>query len=408
MAASKIVISDSGPGTGEGLSVQDRTMGTYRRAQPVFVSGKGAWLVDSDGNRYLDWISGIGAACLGHGHPALAKAIGDQASTLGHVSNLYRHAPGEEFAARLCDRSGMDAVFFSNSGSEANETALKLARKHQMQSGAPERQRFVALNGGFHGRTFGSLSVTSKASYREPFGGMLDAAFVEPGDFETLAAELLAGPCALILEPIQGEGGVRELCGGFLRKARQLCTETGTVLIHDEVQCGGGRTGEFLASMQAGPDAQPDIVTLAKPIGAGVPIGATLARGAMAQTLQPGDHGSTFGGGTLACSAGLVVLDELDAGLQEHVAELGRTLTTELDGLVARHDVLLARRGRGLLQGIVAPGRSAEIVTALFDAGVLTCTAALDVVRFIPPVILTQGDLLEGIERLDRLLTESF
>ena len=392
----------------QGATGIDRTMGTYRRAKPVFVSGQGAWLVDSEGNRYLDWISGIGAASLGHGHPRLAKAIGDQAATLGHVSNLYRHAPGEEFAARLCDKTGMDAVFFSNSGSEANETALKLARKHQAQSGAPERQRFVALEGGFHGRTFGSLSVTSKVAYREPFGGMLDATFVEPGDFEGLAAELLQGPCALILEPIQGEGGIRELCGGFLKKARQLCTETGTVLIHDEVQCGGGRTGEFLASMQAGAEAQPDIVTLAKPIGAGVPIGATLARGAMAKTLQPGDHGSTFGGGTLACSAGLVVLNELDAGLQDHVAELGQAFTQALDKLVARHDVLFTRRGRGLLQGVVAPGRSSEISAALFDAGVLTCTAALDVVRFLPPFILTPNDLNEGIERLDRLLTEQF
>ncbi len=394
--------------TPAGVPPTDRTMGTYRRADPLFVSGKGAWLVDSEGNRYLDWISGIGAASLGHGHPALSRAIGDQASTLGHISNLYRHAPGEEFAARLCDRAGMDAVFFSNSGSEANETALKLARKHQVQSGAPERQRFVALDGGFHGRTFGSLSVTSKAAYREPFGGMLDARFVEPGDLEGLAAELLQGPCALILEPIQGEGGVRELCDGFLRKARQLCTETGTVLIHDEVQCGGGRTGQFLASMHAGPEAAPDIVTLAKPIGAGVPIGATLARAGFAGTLRPGDHGSTFGGGTLACSAGLVVLDELDAGLQEHVAVLGEQFASELDALVQRHDVLFTRRGRGLLQGVVAPGRSAEIVAALFQAGVLTCTAALDVVRFLPPFVLSSDDLLQGIERLDRVLTEQF
>ncbi len=391
-----------------GAPQADRTMGTYRRADPLFVSGEGAWLVDSEGTRYLDWISGIGAASLGHGHPALSKALGAQAATLGHISNLYRHAPGEEFAARLCDHAGMDAVFFSNSGSEANETALKLARKHHAQNGAPERQRFVALQGGFHGRTFGSLSVTSKAAYREPFGGMLDAAFVEPGDLEGLAAELLQGPCALILEPIQGEGGIRELCGSFLKKARQLCTETGTVLIHDEVQCGGGRTGQFLASMHTGPDAAPDIVTLAKPIGAGVPIGATLARGELAGTLQPGDHGSTFGGGTLASSAGLVVLDELDAGLQEHVVELGESFASELDRLVERHDVLFTRRGRGLLQGVVAPGRSSEIVTALFQAGVLTCTAALDVVRFLPPFVLSSNDLLEGIARLDRVLTDQF
>ena len=391
-----------------GATQRDRTMGTYRRAAPTFVSGEGAWLIDDEGQRYLDWISGIGAASLGHGHAGLARALGEQAATLGHISNLYRHAPGEEFAARLCERTGMDAVFFSNSGSEANETALKLARKHHAQSGAPHRQHFVALEGGFHGRTFGSLSVTSKAAYREPFGAMLETTFVEPGDIEGLAAALLSEPCALILEPIQGEGGIRELCAGFLTKARQLCTETGTVLIHDEVQCGGGRTGAFLASTHAGPAAAPDVVTLAKPIGAGVPIGATLARGPFAETLQPGDHGSTFGGGTLACAAGLVVLDELDSGLQEHVAELGAAFAAELDALVLRHDVLADRRGRGLIQGVVAPGRSAEISSALFDAGVLNCTAALDVVRFLPPFILSPDDLAVGIERLDRLLTDSF
>ncbi|MFT5731551.1 MAG: acetylornithine/N-succinyldiaminopimelate aminotransferase [Planctomycetota bacterium] len=384
----------------------DRTMGTYRRAEPLFVSGKGAWLVDSEGRRYLDWISGIGAASLGHGHPRLAKALGEQASKLGHISNLYRNAPGEAFAAQLCDHTGMNAVFFSNSGSEANETALKLARKFHVANGAPERQRFVALEGSFHGRTFGALSVTAKAAYREPFGSMLDVAFVDPESPDALELELAKLPAALILEPIQGEGGIRELSDDFLRRARKLCTVTGTVLIHDEVQCGGGRTGQFLASMKAGECARPDVVTLAKPIGAGVPIGATLARGAMAQTLQPGDHGSTFGGGTLACSAGLVVLAELDGGLQDHVTRLGKKLATELDALVGRHAVLSARRGRGLIQGVAAPGRSSDIVGALFDAGVLACTAAHDVVRFLPPYVMTAADLAEGIERLDRVLTE--
>ncbi len=388
--------------------VGDCTMGTYRRAQPLFVSGEGAWLTDTHGGRYLDWISGIGAASLGHGHPVLSKALAEQAATLGHISNLYRHGPGEAFAARLCEAAGMESVFFSNSGSEANETALKLARKHHAAMGSPERQRFVALEGSFHGRTFGSLSVTAKSAYREPFGAMLDVVFVEPEDIAALEAELAMAPAALILEPIQGEGGLRELSPGFLAAARELCTKTGTVLIHDEVQCGGGRTGRFLASMNAGPEAQPDVVTLAKPIGAGVPIGATLARGAMSQTLQPGDHGSTFGGGTLACRAGLVVLDELREGLQFHVIELGVAFAEALDRLVERHRVLSQRRGRGLLQGVVAPGQSSHIVSALFEAGVLACTAADDVVRFLPPYVMTAGDLAEGIERFDRLLTASF
>lgn len=385
----------------------DRTMSTYVRAAPLFVRGSGAWLEDESGKRYLDWISGIGAASLGHGHPALTAAISDQISTLGHVSNLYRHGPGKAFAARLCDRTGMDAVFFSNSGSEANEGALKVARKFHVQSGAPDRQSFVALNGGFHGRTFGSLSVTSKPGYRAPFGEMLDVNFVDPGDFEGLQRALDERPAALILEPLQGEGGINELCGRYLRAAREMCNRTGTVLIHDEVQCGGGRTGTFLASEAAGPEAKPDIVTLAKPIGAGVPIGATLARGAFAEVLVPGDHGSTFGGGTLAARAGLVVLDELDAGLQANIIQLGAALTAGLDDLVERHDALVQRRGRGFIQGIVVPGRAAEIASGLFDVGLLCCTAAGDIVRFLPPYILTEEDLALGLQILDRFLTES-
>lgn len=380
----------------------DRTMGTYNRAKPLLTGGEGPWIMDEEGKRYLDLISGIGASCLGHGHPALSRALADQAATLGHVSNLYRHGPGEEFSRRLCARTGMDAVFFSNSGSEANEAALKLARKLQGLRGAPERQGLVALNGGFHGRTFGSLSVTSKAAYREPFGGMLDATFVEPGDFAGLEAALAAKPAALILEPIQGEGGLRELCKKFLEAARALCTETGTVLIHDEVQCGGGRTGTFLCSQGLG--VEPDVVTLAKPIGAGVPIGATLARGDAAEALVPGDHGSTFGGGPFAARAGLVVLDELDAGLQQRVATLGDALAAGLDALVARFDIAAARRGRGLMQGLVLPGLAGDAVGALFEDGVLTCTAAGDVLRFLPPYILTDDELEHGLDRVAGVL----
>lgn len=380
-------------------------MGTYRRAAPLLVNGDGAWLEDETGRRYLDWISGIGATCLGHGHGALTVALAGQAATLGHVSNLYRHGPGEAFARRLCARTGMDAVFFSNSGSEANEGALKLARKFHAAAGAPERTRFVALEGGFHGRSFGSLSVTSRDAYRAPFGPMLEATFVAPGDVRALAEALHAGPAALILEPIQGEGGLVGLCDGFLRAARELCSATGTVLIHDEIQCGGGRTGTYLASQAAGAGAAPDVVTLAKPIGAGVPIGATLARGPFATALRPGDHGSTFGGGPLACAAGLVVLDELDAGLDRRVAELGRALAKGLDRLVQRSDALLTRRGRGLMQGVVAPGAAAAIADAAFDAGLLCCTAAGDVVRFLPPFILTDDDLAAGLDLLERALS---
>ena len=381
----------------------DRTMGTYRRAAPLMAKGSGAWMEDESGTRYLDWISGIGANSLGHGHAGLAAALHDQALTLGHVSNLYRHGPGEELSRRLVERTGMDSVFFSNSGSEANETALKLARKLQGMRGAPERQSFVALHGGFHGRTFGSLSVTAKEAYRAPFGAMLDVTFVEPGDMEGLEQALHQKPAALILEPIQGEGGLRELCAHFMRTAAELCETTGTILIHDEVQCGGGRTGTFLCAQAHG--VQPDVVTMAKPIGAGLPIGATLARGEAAEALVPGDHGSTFGGGPFVARAALTVLDELDGGLQDHIVEMGAAFGAALDEIVDRHDVCLCRRGKGLMQGLVIPGQSAAVVERLMDLGVLACTAAGDVVRFLPPYVLTKDDLAIGLERLDTALS---
>ena len=348
---------------------RDWTMNTYRRAAPLFVSGEGAWLVDESGTRFLDCISGIGAGSLGHAHPRLTAALADQAATLGHVSNLYRHGPGEELSARLCEKTGMDAVFFSNSGSEANEAALKLARKFHSVDGRPARQHFVALEGGFHGRTFGSLSVTSKEAFRTPFGRGLEAEFIPPNDIGALVAALGRSPAGFIYEPIQGEGGVQSLDGMFLRAARELCSSTDTVMIADEIQCGGGRTGTFLAG--AAHHVSPDVVTLAKPIGAGLPLGATLARGPFAQTLVPGDHGSTFGGGPLVCRAGLCFLDELDGGLQEHVGAIGALLQTGLDVLVERHAVLTERRGLGLMQGVVAPGLAATIVDRLFTTGVL-------------------------------------
>ncbi|MEO0660043.1 MAG: aminotransferase class III-fold pyridoxal phosphate-dependent enzyme [Planctomycetota bacterium] len=389
--------------------VPDRTMGTYVRAEPLFVRGAGAWLVDDAGERYLDLISGIGASSLGHGHARLGARIAEQAAALGHVSNLYRHAPGEELSRRLTERCRMDAVFFSNSGSEANETALKIARKVQVLRGQPERQSFVALTGGFHGRTTGALAVTAKESYREPFGALLDATFVDPENTAGLCAALGAEPAALILEPIQGEGGVRELSTGFLQAARAACDATGTVLIHDEVQCGSGRTGHFLAGDVY--RARPDVVTLAKAAGAGVPFAATLARGEAADALVPGDHGSTYGGGTLACQAALTVLDELDTGLQERVVDLGDALEVGLDALASAHPgPVLQRRGRGLIQGLAMRRHddAARAVHALAHpaAGppVLACTASGGVLRLLPPYVLTDEDLAVALSQLDAAL----
>jgi len=381
----------------------DRTMGTYRRAPRRFAFGAGAWLVDEDHRRHLDLASGIGASCLGHGHPGLTAAIAGQAGRLVHASNLYRTAPGEELSDRLCARTGMDAVFFSNSGAEANEAAIKIARKVQVLRGQPERQRIVALEGGFHGRTFGSLSATANEAYRAPFGGMLEASFVAPGDLDGLA-RALDGAAALIMEPVLGEGGLIPLCEGFLRGAREACDRAGALLVHDEIQSGGGRTGAYLAAEHAG--VTPDVVTLAKPLAGGVPIGATLARGEAATALVPGDHGSTFGGGPLACAAALAVLDELDAGLDARVRELGDALASGLDRIADASPIALARRGLGLMQGLVLPSavEASRAVAQLMDPAdgppVLACTAAGGVLRLLPPFVLTDDDLEVGLAQI--------
>lgn len=389
--------------------MDEHVLPTYRRAEPVFVSGRGAVLIDEEGREYLDLLGGIAVSALGHAHPRLVEALRDQVGRVTHVSNLYRHPYTDAVAGRLACLSGMHATFFSNSGSEANECALKLARKAQVLRGEPGRTRFVALEGGFHGRTLGSLSITAHAPYREPFGPLLEASFVEPGDTEALAAALRGegceAPAALVLEPIQGEGGLRVLDPEYLAAARELCTSTGTLLIADEVQCGCGRTGEFLASQRVG--LAPDIVTLAKPLGAGLPVGATLVCAELAETLQPGDHGSTFGGGPLVLRAVLTFLEELlENDLLEAVRARGEELTRGLDELVEAHPGVTERRGVGLMQGLRIPDRHAAVQAALFEHGVLTCTAGEEVVRFLPPYVIQPEELAKALEIVDTTLTQ--
>jgi len=382
---------------------------TYRRAAPVFVRGSGAWLEDETGKRYLDLLSGIGCTALGHAHPRLVAALAEQAATLTHTSNLYRHRVGETLAKRLTAKAGMDAVFLCNSGTEANECALKLARKYQRTraeaDGSAPRSHFVALEHGFHGRTMGSVSITANPAYREPFAPTLQMQLVPPDDVAALEAALRTRPAALVLEPVQGEGGVRPLSHDYLRAARALCDSTDTVLVHDEIQCGLGRTGPFLAADAAG--VKPDVVTLAKPIAAGFPMGATLARGVFADVLQPGNHGTTFGGNPLACRAALVVLDELENGLEANIAARGAQFAAGLDALASKHAAVSIRRGRGLMQGLVVPGKAAAVQAALFEAGVIITTAAGDTLRFLPPFVVTEADIAHGLERLDHVLASA-
>jgi acetylornithine/succinyldiaminopimelate/putrescine aminotransferase len=390
---------------------------TYKQARECFVAGRGARVRDDRGREWLDFLGGIAVSALGHAHPRLAEAIRDQSSRLIHVSNLFRHPYTDEVAGRLARLSGLAACFFSNSGAEANECALKLARKHQRRRGAPERTGFVALEGSFHGRTFGALSVTHTAKYREPFEPLLaGVTFVPPDDAAALARALEATcPAALILEPIQGESGVRSLDFDYLRAARELATRTGTVLIHDEVQCGSGRTGTFLAADAAG--VKPDIATLAKPIASSLPMGVTLVSAPLAGAFQPGDHGTTFGGGALVLRASLVFLEELEErGLQQAVRERGAQLFEGLAALQRRHPCVAELRGRGLMAGVriraaVPGGSSSEAAEALqkrlYAAGLITNCTGGDVIRLLPPYVVSAEDIDEGLAIFGRTLEES-
>ena len=379
-------------------------MHTYLRSETAFARGSGALLFDAEGNEWIDVLGGLAVNALGHAHPRLIAAIAEQAGALIHTSNLYRQPLCEEVATRLARLSGMQAAFFACSGSEANEAALKLARKHQQSKGETDRTGFVALEQSFHGRTTGAIAVTHNPRYREPFGPLLGpVTFVPPNDVAALRAAFAQPPAGMILEPIQGEGGLNTLTNDFLCAARELCDATDTVLIHDEVQCGCGRTGTFLAS-QSSP-AQPDLVTLAKPLAGGLPMSVMLANDKFAEGLVPGDHGSTFGGGPLASRAALVFLEELEDGLLDAVQERGSQLTEGLDALTAKHGTVLERRGRGLIQGLRLRSGAADLVRECFARGLVAGTAGNEVVRFLPPYVITEEQLSRALEILGAALT---
>lgn len=380
-------------------------MSTYRPDGPTFVSGRGASLFDTQGREWVDLLSGLGVTVLGHAHPRWVAAVQEQAARLVHTSNLYPQPGAEDVAEHLCRLTGMDSVFFSNSGSEAVECALKLARKAARQRGHGAPTHFLAIEGSFHGRSLGSLSVTSNPAYRVPFLPALEARFVARNSVHALReAFAQAPPAALILEPVQGEGGLHVLDDAFLRCARELCDQTGSVLISDEVQCGLGRSGPFLAYAHAG--VLPDVVTLAKPLAGGLSVGATLACAHLSHTFRPGDHGSTFGGGPLVMRAAAVVLDELTAGgLLQQLAPKAERLTAGLDELVQRHPAASRRCGRGWMQGLVLPGQASAAQQALAARGFLAGTAADDVLRFLPPYVLTHEQLEQALTALDEVLS---
>lgn len=377
----------------------------YRRAPVVFVRGAGARLYDADGRVYLDFLSGIGVAALGHGHPRLAAALSAQAATLLHTSNLYVHELQGALARRLAALSGLPRVFFCNSGTEAVEAALKFARRYWHTRGE-SRPHFVALEHGFHGRTFGALSVTWEPPYRTPFRPLLDrVSFVAPDDPAALARAVTNATAAVIFEPIQGEGGVRPLTRTFAEALEAARARTGALLIADEVQSGLGRTGQAFYSTVLG--VRPDLITVGKALGAGVPVAATLASEAVAQALAPGDHGSTYGGNLLACRAALVFLEELlDRGLLDHVRRVGAALETRLRRLQTAHRSIAEVRGVGLIWGLELTGDALPVVEAALRRGLLVNRTARTVVRLLPPFIVTEEEIDEAVGVLDGVLHE--
>ena len=371
----------------------------YKRADVVFERGSGVYLFDRDGRRYLDFVSGVGVASLGHAHPALAAAIAAQASTLVHTSNLYYHPLQGELAARLAAHASLPRAFFCNSGTEAVEACLKFARRYWDGS----RTTFVALKHSFHGRTMGSLSVTWDSHYRDPFGPLVpDVVFADPHDPRSVAAAIADDTAAVIVEPIQGEGGVRPLSPEIVAVIAERCARTGALLIADEVQSGLGRTGQMFHSATLG--LVPDLMALGKALGGGMPIGAALFSERVAQKAAPGDHGSTYGGNLLACRAALTVLDALDGGLLRHARAMGVYLGAALDALKACHPRITAIRGAGLMRGIEIEGDAAAVVSAALGRGLLVNRTAGSVIRLLPPYIVTGQQIDEAVSILGEVL----
>jgi predicted acetylornithine/succinylornithine family transaminase len=376
----------------------------YKRAPMVFVRGEGIRLYDRDGVEYVDFTSGIAVNALGYGDPGLRAALRDAADGLVHVSNLFRTEPGEQLAARLVELSFADRVFFCNSGVEANEGAFKFARRWARQLGGPAKHEIVALRGAFHGRLFASLAATDRPGYRAPFRPLAGGIVIAERDIEGLAALLSAETvAALIVEPIQGEGGVRVFDAGYLRDLRALTAERQIALIFDEIQCGLGRTGHLFAYERTG--VAPDLLTLAKPLAGGLPMGAILMTESIGSAVQPGDHGTTFGGGPFVASVATHVIDRLaDPALLRQVRENGDWLGEALRELAERHGGVRAIRGTGYIWGVDMHVPSAEVISRAREQGLLLVGAGEYTVRILPPLVASRDDLAEGLRRLERAL----
>ncbi|SMF06897.1 acetylornithine/N-succinyldiaminopimelate aminotransferase [Tistlia consotensis] len=384
--------------------MSEAMMNTYARADLAFERGEGSYLFGTDGRRYLDFTAGIAVTSCGHAHPHLVKALQDQAAKLWHTSNLFRIPAGERLAERLVAASFADKVFFCNSGVEAFEGAAKLARRYQNVTGSPQRWKIITVTGSFHGRSMAAISAAGNPKYLEGFGPRV------PG-YETVAFrntnELRAAiddeTAAILVEPIQGEGGIRPAELDYLRELRTICDEFGLVLVFDEIQCGMGRTGKLFACEWAG--IAPDVMMLAKGLGGGFPIGAVLANDKTAVGFTPGVHGTTFGGNPLAMAVGNAVLDVILAeGFLDRVQEVAGHLRSRLEAIAGRHPEQIEEvRGAGLMLGLKAARPNAELIGALREAGLLTVGAAENVIRLLPPLTLSSGEADEACAIIEKV-----
>jgi acetylornithine/N-succinyldiaminopimelate aminotransferase len=388
-------------------AVTSHLLPTYARVDLAFERGEGAWLVATNGERYLDFAAGVAVNALGHAHPRLVQALSEQAQKVWHVSNLYRIPEAERLAERLCATATFaDQVFFCNSGAEALECAIKVARKYQAASGRPERFRVITFEGAFHGRTLATLAAGGQKKYLEGFGPPVEGFDQVPfADLEATKRAIGPTTAAILIEPIQGEGGVRVVPSAFLRQLRELCDQHDLALVFDEVQSGMGRTGDLFSYQRSG--VAPDVMALAKALGGGFPVGACLATSEAAKGMTAGTHGSTFGGNPLAMAVGNAVLDiMLEPGFLDGVRRKAVLFKQRLAEVTDRHPTVIAEmRGEGLLLGLRTRVPNGELVDALRAEGLLAVAAGDNVVRLLPPLIISEADLAEASERIDRAAT---
>ena len=394
------------PGGAPGAAAPESAiLGTYKRAPVEFVGGEGVYLVGADGRRYLDLVSGIAVNALGYGDETVRAAMHAAADELVHVSNLYRTAPGERLASWLVAHSFADKVFFANSGAEANEGAFKFARRWAREIGTGAKHEIISLRGAFHGRLFASLAATDRPGYRQPFRPLAPGVAIAERDIEEISVMLDADTvAALVVEPVQGEGGVRVMDAGFLRELRALTWERQVALIFDEIQCGLGRTGTLFGYEQSG--VVPDMLTLAKPLAGGLPMGAVLMTGEIAAAIKPGDHGTTFGGGPFVASVALAVCERLaEPSLLASVRENGEWLGMQLRALAERTGRVRQVRGVGYMWGIDVMEPASAVIARALDAGLLICSAGDHTVRLLPPLVATREELGEGLALLEQVLS---